>query len=146
MWAREVLLTPHGDRFAQRGVVGAAYGVVPGEVEQPVVVLLQLWCFRDLDTAGSWLDRAVAWVDDQPNDRCTVHVGDYAESHGERLPATFLDPAIRSGWIQVRRLPVAPALGLGHPTITLTDERAYEIVGPADEHWVPFLDRPTTGD
>jgi hypothetical protein len=56
MWAHDVQLALDPARLAQRGVVSTAYAREGEPGKMAVLVLSQLWCFRDLDLRGSWLD------------------------------------------------------------------------------------------
>ncbi len=104
----------------------------------PVISIFQLWCFRDLEPSGLWLDRARIAVISAGDGRQKIQVTERAYSEGERLGDAWLEHARRSGWAHIRRIPVAPNLGLGHPVLTGPDGAQYEVLGPADEHVAPI--------
>jgi hypothetical protein len=134
-WARHVLLAPETTALAQEGFVGAAFAA---DADGPVIALLQLWCFRDLDPLGSWLDSAEIVVLPHSDEEEEVRIGEHGVSIGPAISTGPLGDSIRErGWVRVMRIPIAPALGLGHPTYDVTPARRYEVVGPLDDHWIP---------
>lgn len=117
------------------GVTTATYGV--SETGLPIVVLSQLWCCRDLDPRGSWLDggelKIRRFVDGD-----VLMVGSQELISGDGLPAETLDAIEKIGWASVQRLPVAPTLESGLPTVVNAEGEELEVVGPPDHHVVPI--------
>jgi hypothetical protein len=103
----------------------------------PTVALGQLWCFRDLDPAGTWLDTTELVITVHPDGTEQVNIGEFHMSIGGPVTPVLGAALLEHGWVRVLRQPVAPALGLGHPEHMHPDGARYEVVGAWDEHCVP---------
>lgn len=136
-WAHDVHLVEDPIRLAQRGVVTTAFGQDVDGQSMPTVVLGQLWCFRDLDPAGTWLDTTELVITVHPDGTEQVSIGEFHMSIGGPVTPFLGAALLEHGWVRVLRQPVAPALGLGHPEYMHPDGARYEVVGTWDEHCVP---------
>ncbi len=139
MWTRNLHLPKDTSGLAQRGVISATFYLEDTPENTPVVVLPQLWCFRDLDPTGTWLDGATCQVTADPASDDRVQIGDVHHSTGGAVTAGPTGRAIlERGWVQVLRLPVTPHLASGHPSWQVGPRGAYEVVGPYDQHYAPI--------
>lgn len=73
-------------RFADRGVNHAAYAV--DGAGQPMMVLTQLWCFRDLDPEGRWIDASELGVVDNGDGTERATLTAHAWSEGAAVTTT----------------------------------------------------------
>jgi hypothetical protein len=104
----------------------------------PVVVVPQLWCFRDLDPAGTWVDAAQLTLTLTATGSI-LRLTEAALAKGSTLPrGRRWEEVSRLGWAWIVRTPVAPELTLGYPTIRTAENERYEVVGPSDIHLVPL--------
>jgi hypothetical protein len=119
---------------AEVGFVGCIYML--RSTELPQVVLLQLWCFHEMDSAGTWLDAATMSFEQLSDGRTRVNLTERAYTIGEDVRPIVADyKGEAPGWVKVTRVPVAPNLGLGYPTIVRPGDNAeYEVVGVPDVH------------
>jgi len=126
--------------FPDCGVIQVSFTVTGGHA--PYLVLLQLWCFRNLDPSGDWIDKAGLRLS-RAGDGERLQLTENAWTEGKPIsPGPVGDAFRRYGWSLVTRVPVAPDLGLGFPTIQDAEGTRYEVVGPADEHVVPVVLAP----
>jgi hypothetical protein len=103
----------------------------------PLAVVLQLWCFRDLDPRGSWIDAAeleLAYAGDKAVSRLTKNATTEGPRRRGEVPREFRE----AGWAWVVRVPIAPNLTLGLPPVRTLEGDVYEIVGAPDTHLVRF--------
>jgi hypothetical protein len=137
-YEREADLPRRQGDYADCGLV-SIYGVV-NEDGVPEFILVQLWCFYEVDSFGTWLDRAVAQVVPQSEGVEIVRFSEHGALFGQPLSGTPLGDAVAShGWARVHRVPAAPSLSLGYPRYQRPDSAEYEIMGPGDEHLVRFI-------
>lgn len=124
------------DDLADCGVIGINYAVVN---TVPVAIVAQLWCFRDLDPPGSWLDTSEYIIEDEGDGRERAGFTARAFMAGHSISdRPVLGDAIRDrGWVRVIRLPVAPHMGMEFPVWEHVEAGEYEVVGIPDEHDVP---------
>lgn len=123
------------ERFRDYGIVGVNYAVVDGV---PHALVAQLWCFRDIDPDGIWLDESEFFVEKVPNGERAGFTS-HAFMEGPVLTEGLLGDALRNrNWIRVVRLPVAPYMGMGFPIFEHEASGQYEVVGLPDEHDVPL--------
>lgn len=103
----------------------------------PLIILTQLWCFRDLDPKGLWIAKTavtlknvggVGYTSFTPNATC----------QGPAFSQATLDSYQHHRWARVVRVPVAPALGAGFPTFRTVENDACDVVGPAEEYLAPL--------
>lgn len=120
-------------KFRDIGVLSATYQV--SDVG-PIVLVPQLWCFRDLDPDGVWLDESTLTLT-MDQDGGVGAFTDNATTSGPPFGSEYIETLEERGWITVIRIPVAPAIGLELPTITTMDGETLEVVGPRDEHLIP---------
>lgn len=136
-YSHEVEVPRRVGEFADAGVVSMNYFVAEDGV--PETIMLQLWCFRDIDPRGDWLERAQGGAS-SAGDLERVHFTDRAFLVGEPVTQTVWGEAVKThGWVRVHRLPAAPAMYLGHPVFVRPDGGRFEVLGPGDEHMVPFV-------
>lgn len=122
--------------WADCGVMNMSYGATAEDL--PVVVVAQLWCFRDIDPMGTWLERATLRVSAEEGDMESVTLTPRARLTGEPISSRPFGQAVRKHhWAWVVRLPVAPAIGLGLPEVTTAEGERFEVVAPADRHLLP---------
>lgn len=127
---------PSVKQFSDCGVMSFTYTTT--ESGLPLVVISQLWCFRDLDPAGTWLDSATLTLEPVGEQENRVSLTAQASLTGSPLIETDFGHAVREAkWAWVQRLPVAPTLGLGLPEIRTAEGETVEVVGPMDRHFVP---------
>lgn len=104
----------------------------------PLVVVPQLWCFRDLDPVGSWIDASQLTITLKGNESSSA-LTDAATATGPGRPSgDRWEAATKRGWAWVVRIPVAPNLTLGYPEIETVEKERYEVVGAADVHLIPL--------
>jgi hypothetical protein len=136
-----VLLTPYRRALEQCGVLISGYGTDADRL--PLVVLLQLWCFRDLDPLGVWLDSAALTITRLPDGKEEVQFTDALKIKGEPVMATGFGDSLREHeCAKVVRLGVIPSLGLAYPDIDVPGAGTYEIVSPPDVHIIRTTDLP----
>jgi hypothetical protein len=125
--------------FAKCGVIDWEGQMTHGGFGQ--IVIAQLWNFRDLDPRGSWLDNAS--IELRPGDEDNFEVLAISDGYVARIPPisrTRFGEALRErGWAHVLRFPATPDFQLGLPAFTRANGARYELVGPADEHVMPFV-------
>lgn len=142
-WAHDVHLVEDPTRLAQRGVVTTAFGQHMDPQSIPIVVIDQLWCFRDLDPAGTWLDTAELVIAVNTDGTERVSIGEFHTSNGQPVTPVLGAALLEHGWVRVLRRTVAPALGRGHPEYMNPHGARYEVVGAWDAHNVPVrIERP----
>lgn len=125
--------------FTDCGISSMTYHLQPGGL--PICTITQLWCFRDLDPAGAWLDRSKFLLRPVGADAEEVSLGGRARVVGTPISrSAFGDAVSSSKWVWIERLPVAPAIDLGLPVVNSVEGDRLEVVGPADRHLVPALD------
>lgn len=107
--------------------------------DHPLVIVSQLWCFRDLDPEGDWLERAVVSLSAEADGQQRLSFSPSAFSIGDPLDPAVVSSMRSVGWVRVVRVPIAPDLGIGHPAyeVPSAGPSRYEIVGPPDQHIVP---------
>lgn len=118
--------------YKQLGIVDALFSD-KGE-DRITIYIMQLWCFHELDTLGAWIDEGITVLTINPDESMSLSFGSGGTS-GSSPPASILDK-LSSGWVEIVRVPVAPDLGLGHPSYT-AGERSFEVIGVPDSHIVP---------
>lgn len=123
-------------RFSQAGLVAVMY--TANEDELPMATIFQLWCFHEMDAAGTWLDDCTVTFEPAGEGREKVKFTDEGFTVGPTMTDSDLGRVMREqGWMQVIRMPVAPALGLGYPKLEKgLGKASYEIVGVPDQHLV----------
>lgn len=125
------------DRFSDVGVLSAT-SWWPTNLDQPAdLVILQLWCFHELDPPGSWLDRTSAVIE-LGSDGSIIRLANAAVTYGSSGLDKHLLNGSRVPWIRVIRVPVAPVSGLQLPTVTTSEGETYEVAGATDEHVLPL--------
>lgn len=136
MVAQALLSREREEDFADCGVTSFTYRVTGNSSAELVVA--QLSCFRDLDPHGKWLSRATLSIEPSENDLETVSLTDRARLSGSPVSdRDFGQACVNTGWVCVRRVPVAPNLGRGLPTIRSAEGELLEVVGVPDVHYVP---------
>lgn len=126
-------ITPK-DEVSEVGVVSIT-SVIAGERATPLFIICQLWCFRDLDPSGSWIDRSTLTLSNNPEP--SISLSPTATLTGPRVTDGMLSQVSAHGWVRIVRVPVAPRLGNGFPSLRSQEGDDYEVVGPSDEHLVP---------
>jgi hypothetical protein len=91
-------------------------------------------CLYEMDAPGTWLDGSTVTFEQLPGGQESVHFAGRAKSTGMSITKEIGDDLREHGWMQVTRVPVAPAFGLGYPVVKLPDGRTYEMVGVPDRH------------
>jgi hypothetical protein len=124
--------------LAEAGFTSFAF-MTAGRPGVPQLLLLQLWCFHELDAEGRWLDDATLTLEPGEPGEEIVRLTKHAYSRGRSISGTAFQQALeRVGWVQVTRVPVAPHLGLGLPSYRRPDGVEYELVGPPNTHIIPY--------
>lgn len=103
----------------------------------PLVVVGQLDSFHRLDSVGAWVDVADLrfCVDGQVSKG--IVLTDRALMPGDvELTNDFIRAVRSKEWVEIERLALAPDLGHGLPVIKSMSGESYEIVRPADRHYV----------
>lgn len=103
----------------------------------PLVVVSQLDCFHRLDSVGAWVDAADLEIKIDGKLTTEMRLTDRARIP-TRVPvdSQFVSAVQSSGWVEVQRLALAPNLGHQLPVVELMSAESYEIVRPADRHYV----------
>lgn len=73
----------------------------------PIVVVPQLWCFRDLDPTGKWIEQRTLTLE-----RDSGRLTERATSSGPRPDDVLLAHFADAGWARVIRVPIVPPIGL----------------------------------
>ena len=131
-----VLLPSRQGQFRDHGVIDILYMV---DRSIPLAQVAQLWCFRDIDPDGAWIDESSFFVRDVGADRQQAGFTDKAFMEGAPLSGEFMDAVLERGWVRVVRIPIAPHMDMGFPVHRHPVVGEYEIVGVPDEHDVPFV-------
>lgn len=106
---------------------------------RPSVLMTQLWCFRDLDPLGRWLDESSLTIRASDGGAERIGFTENAALEGEAMSSSEWGQAVSEwGWVHVRRVPVAPDLGFGFPCLQRPDGTWMEIRGDVDEHIVRY--------
>jgi hypothetical protein len=136
MVAQSLLSREGEEAFVDCGLTSFTYRVTVGG--SPEIIVAQLWCFRDLDPHGEWLSKATLSIEPGEDDLETVSFTDRAKLSGSPVSDTeFGHACVKTRWVCVRRVPVAPNLGRGLPTIRSAEGELLEVVGVPDVHYVP---------
>lgn len=136
MVAQSLLSRQGEDQFADCGVTSFTYDMTVSGT--PVVVVAQLWCFRDLDPRGNWLARAELSIEQGKGGLESASLTPRARLSGSPISNTEVGRACaETGWVCIRRVPVAPNLGRGLPIIRSAEGELLEVVGVPDVHYVP---------
>jgi hypothetical protein len=134
-FVHEIWLPKKQREFRDRGLISIEASTTPENVAE--LVLLQLWCFRDIDPTGEWLDGATLRFIPRPGGKERIALTDTSFFEGAPWTNGELGRILRErGWARLQRVPAAPNLGLGHPLFERPDGRQYEVLGPGDEHVV----------
>jgi len=123
--------------FSQAGLVAVLFSGYQDNL--PHAAVHQLWCFHEMDTAGTWLDGCTVTFEVLEDGREKVSFTERGYTIGEPVSHSeqLGDELRRHGWMHVTRIPVAPNFDLGYPVVDLPAAAAsYEVVGVPDEHVV----------
>lgn len=134
-YVHEIWLPNRQREFRDRGLISIEATITQEEVVE--FILLQLWCFRDIDPGGAWLDDATMEFVPRPGGVERVKLTNTSFFEGAAWTTGELGRVLRErGWARLQRVPGAPNLALGHPVLTRPDGAEYEVLGPGDEHVV----------
>jgi hypothetical protein len=122
-------------QFRDRGLISIEASITEEDVVE--FILLQLWCFRDIDPVGEWLDEATLQFVPRPGGLERIRLTDTSFFEGAPWTRGELGRVLReSGWARLQRVPAAPNPALGYPIFRRPDGAEYEALGPGDEHVV----------
>lgn len=120
----------------RHGIVSIVYALAGDGL--PTAIVAQLWCFRDLDPFGEWLDSSQLVMESDIDNTERVGFGPNSFMAGEQISTGLFGLALRDrGWIRAIRVPVAPHMDMGFPVLEHPKAGEYEVVGTADEHDIP---------
>jgi hypothetical protein len=123
----------HVQEYRDLGFTDATYNF--DEDGSLTIVLYQLWCFYEQDSAGSWLDTATLTFH-RDGDRDHVTISEHSCIAGMSIiKALATKERALPDWARVIRLPVAPDLDLGYQKL-YRETGHYEVLGPGDSHIV----------
>jgi hypothetical protein len=134
-YVHEIWLPKTQRQYRDRGLISIEANVTEEGIAE--FILLQLWCFRDIDPAGEWIDEATIRFSLQPSGLEQINLSEQSFFQGAPWTTGDLGTVLREhGWARVQRVPAAPNLDLGYPVFERPDGAEYEILGPGDEHIV----------
>jgi hypothetical protein len=123
--------------FNDSGVVHTTL-FLPGD-GIPELWLFQMWCFYEMDPSGRWIDSKSVNVESLEEGLIRIRMSDRVViTDVEDNCRTFAEAVREHGWLRVKRVSVAPDLGLGFPSFESRGN--YEVTGVMDEHFVRLVD------
>lgn len=121
--------------FADVGLMACLYSGWKDSL--PEIVVMQLWCFHIMDLQGNWLDAATIRFEELGDGNVRVHFTEKGYTVGTDVREALRDSEGNlPTWARVRRVPVAPDLGMRYPKVRAGQAMSYEVVGVPDIHMV----------